>query len=487
MVTYDGSSRASGITFYLDGAPLETEVIRDHLYKDITYRREAGDRSSDTHPLTIGARFRDSGFKNGLIDDLQLFDVELTAAEVAGTLQRNRADRSARQQFLNREYEPYMSARADLQRLREQENRLIADVPEMMVMEELPSPRPARLLNRGAYDAPGDAVSRATPASLPAFPASEPRNRLGLARWLTSRGNPLAARVVVNRIWRLHFGRGIVATQEDFGSQGKLPSHPELLDWLAERFMDSGWDVKALHRLILTSDTFRQSSLVTREATARDPDNQLLSRGPRRRLTAEEIRDSALAASGLLNRTVGGPSVKPYQPAGFWEQSGTGKVYEQDQGLKLYRRSLYTFWRRTAPPPSMITFDAVTREVCTAKREATATPLQSLVLLNDPQFVEAARALAQKVLQQFPSDERARHREAFTALIGRPPDATELQILSRVFAEQQDLFARDPGNAARLLAVGASAADPSLSRVEFAATTIVVSAIMNLDEFVLVR
>ncbi len=166
--------------------------------------------------------------------------------------------------------------------------------------------------------------------------------------------------------------------------------------------MDSGWDVKALHRLILTSDTFRQSSLVTREATARDPDNQLLARGPKRRLTAEEIRDSALAASGLLNRTVGGPSVKPYQPAGFWEQSGTGKVYEQDQGLKLYRRSLYTFWRRTAPPPSMITFDAVTREVCTAKREATATPLQSLVLLNDPQFVEAARALAQKVLQRFP-------------------------------------------------------------------------------------
>ena len=487
VVTYDGSSRASGIALYLNGAPLETEVIRDHLYKDISYRREAGDRSSDTHPLTIGARFRDSGFKNGLIDDLQLFDVQLTAAEALGTLQKSRDDRNAREQFLNREYEPFMSARAGLRRLREQENRLIADVPEMMVMEELPSPRPARLLNRGAYDAPGDAVSRATPASLPAFPPSEPRNRLGLARWLTSRDNPLAARVVVNRIWRLHFGRGIVATQEDFGSQGKLPSHPQLLDWLAQRFMDSGWDVKALHRLILTSDTFRQSSLVTREATARDPDNQLLSRGPKRRLTAEEIRDSALSASGLLNRTVGGPSVKPYQPAGFWEQSGTGKVYEQDQGLKLYRRSLYTFWRRTAPPPSMITFDAVTREVCTAKREATATPLQSLVLLNDPQFVEAARALAQKVLQQFPGDERARHREAFTALIGRPPDATELQILSRLFAEQQGLFSRDPGNATRLLAVGASAADSSLPRVEFAATTTVVSAIMNLDEFVLVR
>jgi hypothetical protein len=487
VVTYDGSSRAAGITLYLDGTPLEAEVVRDHLYKDIDYRREAGDRSSDTHPLTIGARFRDSGFKNGLIDDLQVFDVCLTAAEVTGTLRAGSDDRPAFAQFLEREYQPYRSVVAELRRLREQENRLIADVPEIMVMEELPSPRPAHVLNRGSYDAPGEAVTRATPASLPPFPASEPRNRLGLARWLTSRSNPLAARVAVNRIWRLHFGRGIVATQEDFGSQGKLPSNPELLDWLAGRFMDSGWDVKALHRLIVTSETFRQSSVGTREATIADPDNQLLSRGPKRRLTAEEIRDSALAASGLLNRTLGGPSVKPYQPAGFWEQSGTGKSYEQDQGLKLYRRSLYTFWRRTAPPPSMVTFDAVTREVCTAKREVTATPLQSLVLLNDPQFVEAGRALAQHLLQRFPNDEPARHREAFRALIGRQPDEAELRILGRLFAEQRDLFASNPDNAARFIAVGASASDASLPRAEFAATATVVSAIMNLDEFVLVR
>ena len=292
---------------------------------------------------------------------------------------------------------------AELRALREQENQLVADIPEIMVMEEMPTPRPAHLLARGAYDAPGNVVSRETPPSLPPFPSDQPRNRLGLARWLADRRNPLAARVVVNRIWRMHFGRGIVGSQEDFGSQGKLPTHPALLDWLAGRFMDEGWDVKALHRLIVTSETFQQSSPAPRELILRDPDNLLLARGPKTRLMAEEIRDSALAASGLLNRTIGGPSVKPYQPAGLWEQSGTGKTYIQDQGLKLYRRSLYTFWRRTSPPPSMLTFDGVSREVCTARRDVTATPLQALVLLNDPQFVEAARVLAERLLTKFPT------------------------------------------------------------------------------------
>ncbi len=404
VVTYDGSSRAAGIRMYLDGAPLETDVVRDHLYKDISYRREAGDRSADTHPLTIGARFRDSGFKNGLIDDLQVFDVCLTAVEVSGIIRRDRGDADAFAHFLARQHQPYIATLAELKALREEESRLIADVPEIMVMEEMPTPRPAYVLARGAYDAPGDIVARDTPRSLPPFPKGQPRNRLGLARWLTDRQNPLTARVVVNRIWRMHFGRGIVPTQEDFGSQGKLPTHPELLDWLAARFMDDGWDVKALHRLIVTSETFQQSSAAPRESVVRDPDNLLLARGPKIRLMAEEIRDSALAASGLLNRTIGGPSVKPYQPAGLWEQSGTGKTYTQDQGLKLYRRSLYTFWRRTSPPPSMMTFDAVSREVCTAKRDVTTTPLQSLVLLNDPQFVEAARVLAEGLLETFPGE-----------------------------------------------------------------------------------
>ncbi|MEO8078622.1 MAG: DUF1553 domain-containing protein, partial [Acidobacteriota bacterium] len=273
----------------------------------------------------------------------------------------------------------------------------------------------------------------------------------------------------------------------DFGSQGKLPSHPELLDWLAGRFMDDGWDVKALHRLIVTSETFRQSSQGAGASASRDPDNELLTRGPRSRLMAEQIRDSALSASGLLNRTIGGPSVKPYQPAGLWEQSGTGKTYQQDTGDALYRRSVYTFWRRTSPPPSMATFDAVSREVCTAKRDVTATPLQSLVLLNDPQFVEAARVLATQLVTRFRSDDAARNREAFRALVGRAPDETESDILARLFAEQRELFARNTGDAAKLLAVGESKSDATLPPVVVAAMTTVVNAIMNYDEFVVLR
>jgi hypothetical protein len=251
--------------------------------------------------------------------------------------------------------------------------------------------------------------------------------------------------------------------------------------------VDGGWDVKALHRLIVTSSTFQQSSQVPADVASRDPDNQLLSRGPRIRLLAEQIRDSALAASGLLNRTIGGPSVKPYQPAGLWEQSGTGKKYTQDHGDKLYRRSLYTFWRRTSPPPSMLAFDAMSREVCTAKRESTTTPLQSLVLLNDPQFVEAARVLAERLLKAFPADEAARYREALVALTGRSPDSTEAGILARLFIEQRRLFEANEDDAVRLLAIGESRGDPSLPRAELAAMTSVVSAMMNVDEFVVVR
>jgi len=285
----------------------------------------------------------------------------------------------------------------------------------------------------------------------------------------------------------MHFGRGIVATQEDFGNQGRLPTHPELLDFLADRFMASGWDVKALHRLIVTSETFQQSSSAPAALMARDPDNQLLARGPQRRLVAESIRDSALAASGLLNATIGGPSVKPYQPAGLWEQSGTGKTYKQDTGAGLYRRSLYTFWRRTSPPPSMITFDAMSREVCTAKRDVTTTPLQSLVLLNDPQFVEAARRLAETVMKQSPADQAARTRAAFRALTGRLPDATEAGILSRLFSEQQAIFAAHPDDAVKLLAVGESRANGDVQPFDLAAMTSVVSAIMNFDEFVVMK
>jgi len=503
-ITYDGSSRASGIQLYLNGTPIETEVVRDNLYKDIGHRAEWGDKEVGKVYLQLAGRFRDSGFKNGVIDDLQVFDVALTAAEVVGragsplpaaiagpddgahgvTRPTNEASFDY---FLTRHHEPYRAAMVELKKLREQENALISDIPEIMVMEELPQPRVTHLLKRGAYDTPGEIVPRETPEWLLPFPKDQPRDRLGLARWMVDRKNPLTARVAVNRIWRMHFGRGIVLSQEDFGSQGKLPTHPELLDWLAGWFMDNGWDVKALHKLIVSSATFQQSSQTKPEIVERDPDNRLLTRGPKTRLLAEQIRDSALAASGLLNRQVGGPSVKPYQPEGLWEATGTGKTYTQDHGDKLYRRSLYTFWRRTAPPPSMLTFDAMSREVCTAKRDATATPLQSLVLLNDPQFIEASRVLGEKLLKRFPKDEAARNREAFRALTGRAPDKTEAKILAQLFAEQKAEFSKNPDGAVKLLAVGESKRDGSLPPADFAALTTLINAIMNFDEFVVMR
>lgn len=484
VVTYDGSSRANGIRLYLNGAALPVETVRDHLTKDIRHRSEWGDAEAGSIHLTLAGRFRDSGFKNGLIDDLQVFDVALTETEVKAFAGQRTA---TAEYFLSRKHTPYINALAELKQLREQENALINDVPEIMTMAELSTRRATHILKRGAYDAPGDEVQPDTPASLLQFPADQPRNRLGLAQWLTDRKNPLVARVAVNRIWKMHFGRGLVATPEDFGSQGRLPAQPELLDWLAGWFMEHSWDVKELHRLIVTSATFRQSSVASKQLVERDPENQLLARGPKLRLLAEQIRDSALAASGLLNRTIGGPSVKPYQPAGLWEQSGTGKTYTQDHGDKLYRRSLYTFWRRTSPPPSMLTFDSITREVCTAKRETTATPLQSLVLLNDPQFMEAARALSEKLLKQFPGDEAKRNREAFRELTGRLPDKTETRILSQLFVEQKNLFAKDNDSAKKLLSTGESKWDESLPIADFAAMTTLANTIMNFDEFVVER
>ncbi|TAL04901.1 MAG: DUF1549 domain-containing protein, partial [Verrucomicrobia bacterium] len=301
-VTYDGSSRAAGIRLYLNGAPLETEVVRDNLYKDIVHRAEWGDMEVGKVYLQLAGRFRDSGFKSGLIDDLQVFDMALTEAEITSSA-RGTPGRSglvgkgssevpsatafadaaggtpARQYYLTRVHQPTQVALAELKKLREQENALINDVPEIMVMEEMPVQRVTHLLKRGAYDAPGDVVERNTPAAVLPFPKDAPRDRLGLARWMTDRKNPLTARVAVNRIWRTHFGRGLVASEQDFGSQGKLPTHPELLDWLAGWFMDHNWDVKALHKLIVTSATYRQSSQTAHELVERDPDNTLLARG----------------------------------------------------------------------------------------------------------------------------------------------------------------------------------------------------------------
>jgi hypothetical protein len=285
----------------------------------------------------------------------------------------------------------------------------------------------------------------------------------------------------------MHFGRGLVGTPENFGSQGELPTHPQLLDWLARTFVESGWDVKALHKLIVTSATYRQSSVASPGLAAADPDNRLLVRGPKHRLSAEQLRDSALAVSGLLSRKIGGPSVKPYQPAGLWEESGTGKSYTQDQGEALYRRSLYTFWRRTAPPPSMLTFDATSREVCTARRPITATPLQALVLMNDPQFIEAARVLAERIVRECGEKTDAQIEQAFRAVAGREPQPREQEILRRLLDEQLQFFSKNAEAAEKFLGVGEHPRDKSIPVAELAATTALTSTLMNHDEFVMKR
>lgn len=489
-ITYDGSSRAAGVSLYLNGQALQLDVVRDNLYKDILHRQEWGDADIDQVQLTLAGRFRDSGFRNGLIDQFEVFNRCLTSGEVKLLPEPASAlieGRDLLAYYLRRFDKPYQAALAELQQLHTEENRLIDDVPEIMVMKEMPRRRPTYVLRRGAYDARGEAVEPGTPEQIFPFAKDLPRNRLGLAEWIIDRRNPLTARVAVNRAWREHFGAGLVVTEEDFGTQGKLPAYPELVDWLAATFVERHWDLKQLHKLIVMSATYRQSSQASPELLAKDPDNQLLARGPKHRLGAEEIRDNALAISGLLSPKIGGPSVKPYQPDGLWEQSGTGSHYVQDKGEALYRRSLYTFWKRIVPPPSMLIFDAPTREVCTARRETTTTPLQALVLLNDPQFVEAARVLAEGLVRQCGDNVPACIDKAFRLATGRHPKPQEEDLLAALYQDQLRRFEADPAAADQYLKIGQSPVDLSLPRPQLAATAVLANAMMNLDEFVTER
>jgi hypothetical protein len=479
--TYDGSSKAGGLRLFVNGRAVEVEVVRDRLTRDIIHRPEWGDYDSNLS-LTLGARFRDVGFRNGRVDDLQIFDRELSAIEVARVVGFEApADEASRRehQFL---HDPTaVSLRQELRKFRDQENDLVGKIPQIMVMEEMPGRRPTHVLYRGSYDSPKEKVEPDVPAAVLPFPESLPRNRLGLARWLLDDRHPLTARVAVNRIWQIFFQQGLVVTAEDFGSQGTPPTHPELLDRLARDFMNSGWNVKELCRRIVLSSTYRQSSRPKDPTTlTRDPDNALLARGPHGRLSAEMIRDNALAISGLLVRKVGGPSVFPYQPAGLWEESGTNQVYHQSRGEGLYRRSLYTFRRRTSPPPALTAFDAPSREWCLARRERTATPLQALVLLNDPQFVEAARVLAEKLMHQPRLADRLT--TAFRLATSRYPSAKELALLTQMYQEQKDRFEKSPLQAEALLAVGETPRSPALPPAEHAAMTVVTQAVMNLGD-----
>jgi len=492
-LTYDGSSRADGLTLYMNGEPVPREVVRDGLTKNIT-----GGGADD---LVIGQRFRDRGFIGGEVAELKVFDRALAPIEAAQLhddskistlLSVDPASLSAddRRGLLAYYLASFDAERNDrlaaLRALREERSRLVDPIDEIMVMEEMPQPRPTFVLLRGEYDAPGEPVVPDVPSSVFPFLDDQPRNRLGLARWVTDPKNPLTARVTVNRWWQSLFGRGLVATPEDFGAQGELPSHPKLLDWLARELVDSGWDVKRAWRLMVMSATYRQSSDAPAELHVKDPENILLARGPRFRLPAEMLRDNALAAGGLLVEEMGGPPVKPFQPPGLWEEKSSAS-YVRDVGPGSHRRSLYTYWKRTSPPPAMLTFDAVSREVCSVKRLPTSTPLQALVLLNDPQYVEASRALAERAFREGGPALADRLAFVFRVLTGRRPDARTLEILGALYDDQRDEFQSGRADAEKLLAVGDSPPDPSLDRFDLAAMSVVARALLSYDETAMKR
>lgn len=488
IVSYDGSSRATGFRIYLDGGPVVFNIVRDRLEGP----------TENAEPLRLGRRDSGLGFY-GRLDELRLLARAVDDADakawywsdrLRSPLARTPESRTLRDQqylldyYLARHGDTAARAvRMDVQAARAAETNYRARLPKTLVMRDLPEPRITHLLKRGKYDDPGERVTANVPAALPPLPADAPRNRLGLARWLVSRENPLAARVAVNRLWMQAFGEGLVRTPNDFGVQGEHPTHPELLDWLAVRFMDSGWDLKDLIEVIVTSATYRQSSVPTPELLAQDPENRQLARGPRFRLPAEIIRDQALAASGLLVPKLGGPSVRPYQPDGLWEAvTYDGEVsYQQDSGEDLWRRSLYTFWKRQAPPPALLTFDSPTRETCVVNRPRTNTPLQALTLLNDVTFVEAGRALAADVLKQ-PGDDNSRLQTLFRRVTARRPDDGDHASLLALLNQQRGRFRADPSAASRYIASGESPAGRELDPVEVAAWSVTAHAVLCLDE-----
>jgi mono/diheme cytochrome c family protein len=419
--------------------------------------------------------------------------------EIQGIVKLDKSKRTAEQQkrlvayFVENAYsksrEVLAPMNAELAAIEKERADVEKAMPSTLVFKERKDERPAYILKRGEYDRRDKQVGRQTPLFLPPLPAGAPKNRLGLARWLVDPRHPLTARVTVNRFWQQVFGTGLVKTTEDFGTQGELPSHPELLDWLALQFIDDGWDVKKFMKRLVMSQTYRQSAKATADRLAKDPANRLLSRGPRFRLDAEELRDQALFVSGLLVEKVGGPSVKPPQPAGLWEAVGyvtsNTRNFVADTGLaKVHRRSLYTFWKRTAAPPQMTTFDAPSREVCTVRRERTNTPLQALEMMNEAQFVEASRALAERGMKEGGATAEERLTYVFRLATARRPDSKELAELVSVYKDHLDAYTKDVAAARKLIAVGESKPDATLAPSELAALTMVANLILNLDEVI---
>ena len=484
-VTYSGRRKASEFHLYVNGQERKMKV----LFDEFTYP------FMSTVPFRIGggAGFRFTGDIRGVRaynakltpDQVATLPVETAVDALARQTRRSKAeDTKLRLCFLEQfAPEPIKNAQAGLRVAVAERNKFYDSIPTVMVMKEGPV-RQAYILKRGAYDAPGDPVSSASLRFLPGFKPAWPVDRLGLARWLVDRGNPLTARVTVNRYWQMLFGQGLVKTTEDFGSQGDWPVQQELLDWLAVEFMDTGWDIKHILKTIVMSETYRQSSKATPALLTKDPENRLLARGARVRLPGEVIRDQALAVSGLLVARVGGPSVKPYQPAKLWQELSGGGGYKEDQGEDLYRRSLYTYWKRTVPPPYMVNFDSPTRETCTVRESRTNTPLQALNLMNDTIFVEASRKLAERMMREGGVDADSRIAYGFQTVLARNPSARELDVVRRLLSSFQTRFAADSKAASDLLSIGESKSSPAFKTGELAAYATIANMILNLDEAV---
>ncbi len=489
-MTYDGSGQASGITIYINGEKQATRALFDQLNRKSILNGNDFLVGNWTPRRARSGRYQ--GFDQGWVDEVRIYNRTLSPVELASLVDKAQAYAypavkqspthlaALRSFYRNRWDDTYKTKQSTLDSLRS----IYLEVPYIMVMEEMEEPRPTHILSRGAYDSPLEQVEASTPSTLPPFPPDAPQNRLGLSQWLTQPDHPLTARVAINRLWQMLFGRGLVDTPEDFGNQGALPSHPELLDWLAVTFVEEGWDIKAMLKRMVLSATYQQSAERNAKMLKLDPDNILLSCGPYQRLGAEMLRDQALATSELLNAKIGGKWVKPYQPAGIWKelanQIGENK-YRQSRGEDLYRRGIYSYWKRTIPPPVMLTFDASERAVCVVKRQSTSTPLQALVLLNDPQFLEASRALAQSVMLKETSSE-VWIKSIFSRLTSRQPDASELSDLLQLWEEERKNYEADPEGAKALLGLGASPLNPSLAIADLAALTLVANVILNLDE-----
>jgi len=490
LATYDGSRVSGGARIYLDGKPARLKVLLDELNQSF----------KTTEPLRIGSGGGPESRFTGAIDDVRIYrravppgeaavianpdSINDIAATPAPRRSQEQADKIRAYFLATAAPAPIRNAEQQIVTKLREKQQLIDSIPTTMVMQEMKPRRDAFVLVRGAYDRPGEKVIAAAPATLPALPPGLPNNRLGFARWLVDPSNPLTARVTVNRYWQMMFGTGLVKTSEDFGSQGEWPAHPELLDWLATEFVSSGWDVKGLLKTLVSSATYRQSSSVTAALLQKDPENRLLARGPRLRLSPEMVRDQALAISGLLVERLGGPSVKPYQPAGLWMEL-TGEDYHQDSGENLYRRSLYTFWKRTAPPPAMMNFDASARETCFVRESRTNTPLQALNLMNDVTFVEAARVLAQRIMIEGGTTPEQRLPFAFRLATGRLPNSKEQKILLAGFERHRSVYQSQPAEAVKLIASsGQFPVDEKLDMCELAAYTAQASLILNFDEVI---